>query len=203
MNSKGGPANCEITRLHEIALGLESTPPESIVRQFKLWIRRHLDTQSERRFKRLTNNWANTWCALLGWPTRPASLPAAAARPRFAPGDLVRVRSQAEIEATLNHWHQLKGCTFMPEMAQYCGSRHCVLKVMERFIDERDLRVKKASGIVLLADVICQGTADFGRCDRCCFFFWREEWLEPVAPAGAAPEENDVGEVATRVIRPI
>jgi hypothetical protein len=22
------------------------------------------------------------------------------------------------------------------------------------------------------------GTPDYGRCDRACFYFWREEWLE-------------------------
>jgi len=26
--------------------------------------------------------------------------------------------------------------------------------------------------------VYCQGTPDLGRCDRSCFYFWREEWLE-------------------------
>lgn len=209
MNNKGvAAATCEITRLHQIALGLEPAPPQSFLRRLKLWVRRHLDPQRERKFKRLTNNWANTWCTLLGRPTKPVSPLAAVARPRFAPGDLVRVRSLAEIEATLNHWHQLKGCTFMPEMAPYCDSRRRVLKVMERFVDERDLRVKKASGIVLLADVICAGTASFGRCDRCCFFFWREEWLEPstpggtapdgAAPDGAAPEARDAAEIELR-----
>ena len=53
-------------------------------------------------------------------------------------------------------------------------------KPLARFVDERDLRVKKSSGIVLLEGVRCQGTADFGRCDRSCLLFWREEWLEKV-----------------------
>jgi len=26
----------------------------------------------------------------------------------------------------------------------------------------------------------CQGTSDYGRCDRSCFYFWREEWLEKI-----------------------
>jgi hypothetical protein len=68
----------------------------------------------------------------------------------------------------------------MPEMIQYCGTFQRVLKRMQRFVDERDLRVKKASGIILLAGVMCQGTADFGSCDRSCLYFWREEWLEKV-----------------------
>jgi len=90
------------------------------------------------------------------------------------------VRSREEIEATLNHWRQLKGCSFMSEMAQYCDTTQRVHKVMERFVDERDLRVKKVKGIVLLDGLRCEGTAEFGRCDRSCLYFWREEWLERV-----------------------
>jgi hypothetical protein len=52
---------------------------------------------------------------------------------------------------------------------------------MEKFLDERDYRVKKCKGIILLEGAICGGTAYFGRCDRACFFFWREEWLEKLA----------------------
>jgi hypothetical protein len=51
---------------------------------------------------------------------------------------------------------------------------------VERFVDERDYRVKKASGVVLLEGSLCQGTELYGPCDRSCFFFWREEWLEKV-----------------------
>jgi hypothetical protein len=69
----------------------------------------------------------------------------------------------------------------MPEMAEFCGTTQRVLKPMNRFVDERDLRVKKSGGIILLEGLMCQGTAEFGRCDRSCFYFWREEWLEKVA----------------------
>jgi len=47
-------------------------------------------------------------------------------------------------------------------------------------MDERDYKVKKARGVILLENVICTGTPTFGACDRCCFLFWREEWLEKV-----------------------
>ena len=46
------------------------------------------------------------------------------------------------------------------------------------FLDERDHRLKKCRGVLLLEGALCQGTAKFGRCDRSCFYFWREEWLE-------------------------
>ena len=96
------------------------------------------------------------------------------------PGITVRVKSKKEIKATLNKWNELKGCMFMEEMSKYCGTEQRVLKHVKRFLDERDYRVKKCKGIVLLENIICQGTIDFGPCDRSCFFFWREEWLEKI-----------------------
>jgi len=115
-----------------------------------------------------------------GKDTRPTDPVANISREHLKAGDLVRVRSYEEIQVTLNHWRQLKGLTFMPEMEVYCGTQQVVLKHMRRFVDERDLQVKKSSGIILLQGVMCQGTADFGSCDRCCFHFWREEWLEKI-----------------------
>lgn len=95
-------------------------------------------------------------------------------------GDWVRVRSLEEIEATLDRWKELKGCAFLEYMSQYCGTTQQVLQPVERFLDERDYKVKKVKGLVLLKDVICRGTPVFGRCDRCCHLFWRMEWLEKV-----------------------
>jgi hypothetical protein len=93
-------------------------------------------------------------------------------------GDWVQVRSKDEIHATLGDWNYLKGCSFMDEMWQYCGTKQRVLKRVEHFLDERDYLLKKVRGIVILDRVNCQGTVDFGPCDRSCFFFWREEWLK-------------------------
>jgi hypothetical protein len=93
-------------------------------------------------------------------------------------GDLVRVKSKEEIEATLDRWKSLKGCSFMSEMWPHCGTTQRVLKRIDRFFDERDYKLKRIRGIVLLEGTMCQGTEMFGRCDRSCFFFWREEWLE-------------------------
>ena len=101
--------------------------------------------------------------------------------PIFEAGDLVRVRSKEEIQATLNPWGILKGCKFMTlEMSPYCGTTQRVFKRLERFVDERDYHVKKSHGVVLLDGSYCEGTSDYGRCDRSCFYFWREEWLEKV-----------------------
>lgn len=95
-------------------------------------------------------------------------------------GDNVRVRLWDEIKLTLDPFKELKGCAFLAQMQRYCGTTHSVFQVMERFLDERDYKVKKVKGVVLLDGVICRGTPAFGRCDRCCHLFWREEWLEKI-----------------------
>jgi hypothetical protein len=96
-------------------------------------------------------------------------------------GDSVRIRSIDEIRATLNPGGRLKGCAFMPEMEQYCGTIQRVYKPVERFLDECDYTVHKAKGLVILENLFCQGIAGAGRCDRSCFYFWRVEWLEHLA----------------------
>jgi hypothetical protein len=98
----------------------------------------------------------------------------------FQSGDLVRVRSMEEIKSMLDPFKELKGCAFLDYMKQYCGTTQRVLQPVERFLDERDYKVKKARGVVLLEGVLCHGTPVFGRCDRCCHLFWREEWLEKI-----------------------
>ncbi len=171
---------CQIPCLEQLAVGPAPAPPMPLARRVKLAIRRHLSPGRERSLKNYTNSLLNQLTRWMGRPGKPADLPGTFPAAPLQAGDLVRVRLQEEIEATLNHWQQLKGCTFMPEMARFCGTTQRVHKRMERFVDERDLRVKKSRGIVLLEAVMCEGTASFGSCDRSCLFFWREEWLERV-----------------------
>jgi len=173
---------CQIPCLPVIAEGIGEVPPQSLARRLKLFIRRRLSPSRERKIKRATNSLLNRFSWLSGKGGKPQVNPGREDVLQLQTGDWVRVRSTEEIHATLDHWRQLKGCTFMPEMAQFCGTVQRVLKPMGRFVDERDLRVKRTSGIILLEGVLCQGTADFGRCDRSCFYFWRVEWLEKTAP---------------------
>ncbi|HEY3312587.1 MAG TPA: hypothetical protein VGK00_13180 [Anaerolineales bacterium] len=96
----------------------------------------------------------------------------------YKTGDLVRVRSMGEIRATLNSNNWLRGCKFMPEMEQYCGTTQQIFKPVTRFLNECDYTVRKTRGLVLLENVFCQGVAWAGPCDRSCYYFWRVEWLE-------------------------
>jgi hypothetical protein len=183
MNIEPNRTDCQIPCVQRIGGGIAETPPASLNRRLKLFTRRNMSPRSERRFKMVTNDLANWLHRLTGRSTRPLVETVTPTVGRLRVGDVVRVRPQEEIDATLNNWRQLKGCTFMPEMALYCGTTQRILKRVERFVDERDLRVKRSSGIVLLEGAMCRGTADFGPCDRCCFMFWREEWLEKIADA--------------------
>jgi hypothetical protein len=186
MEIQENQATCQIPCLQRIAEGRGEVPPQSLTRRLKLAIRRRLSPQRERALKSYSNDLYNRFSTLLGRGSRPAAPASRAATTRVKAGELVRVRSEEEIRATLNHWRQLKGCTFMPEMAPYCGTTQRVFKVMGRFVDERDLQVKRCRGIVLLEGLHCQGTAEFGPCDRSCLYFWREEWLEKLDPGTLA-----------------
>jgi len=132
---------------------------------------------------------------LLNRSSKPATVKKARAGTpvTFAAGDWVRIRPLAEIKAGLNANRRLKGCQFMPEMEPYCGTIQRVFKPVERFLNEGDYTIRKASGIVLLENLYCQGVALAGRCDRSCFYFWRVEWLEHLTPEelpSAQPDEQ-------------
>jgi len=99
----------------------------------------------------------------------------------FEPGELIRVRSKEEIRTTLDHRNRVKGCVFMEEMYEYCGTRQVIYKKVSQFLDERDYRLKTCKDLYLLQDLVCNGLPDFGACDRSCLFFWRQEWLEKIS----------------------
>lgn len=169
---------CQIPSLQPMSEGpvAEQGP---LLRRIRLAIRNFLGPRRVQRIKTKMNLYMDR---LSGKPKvqQPAAVVPVAQLPQLEAGDWVRVKSREEIDATLNHWKQLRGCAFMEEMAQYCGTTQKVLKPVKRFVDERDLRVLKSTGIVLLADLNCQGVSGIGACDRNCFYFWRVEWLEKI-----------------------
>jgi hypothetical protein len=168
-DSNGKPSGCHSVHLDGISEPLSLV---EIVWQLRYKLKRVL----KRRFNYLRNRISRA-----GRTARASTGPEVnAASQALVAGQSVRVRSREEIQATLDNWNYLKGCGFMEEMWQYCGTKQQVLKPVQRFLDERDYRVKKARGVVLLEGLHCKGTIDYGRCDRNCYYFWREEWLEKV-----------------------
>jgi len=102
------------------------------------------------------------------------------------PGELVEVKSRAEIEATLDDQGALRGLRFGAEMLPYCGRRARVLDRVDRIIDEKTGRMLKLRDCILLEDVWCQGTFR-ALCRRKIYTYWREAWLRRVDPPQDAP----------------
>jgi len=171
---------CQIACLPHLFEGYAKVPPESLARCLRLALRRSVNARQVRVLKMKSGHLIDRFLKLMGRSDKLSPSKTSSTTSSLKAGDLVRVRSRAEIQATLNPWGQLKGCMFMPEMLPYCSTTQRVLKRLERFVDERDYHVKKSQGIVLLGGLNCQGTSDYGRCDRNCFYFWREEWLEKI-----------------------
>ena len=181
MEQKEDQVKCQITCLPQFFEGYAPIPPESFTRKMRLLIRRNMNSRQVRLFKSKTGKTINRLINFLK-PHKEirSSVEQQNYKPKINTGDWVRVRSETEIRSTLNYWGQLKGCMLMPDMLPYCGTVQRVFRRMERFVDERDYYVKKTNGIILLEGLHCQGTSDYGRCDRSCFYFWREEWLEKI-----------------------
>lgn len=172
---------CQFLSLDGISEGYDKTPPRSLKRHAILFVRRHITPSQERKLYKKVDSLIDRFSA-------PENKTVVMPKPaegelveRLKTGDMVRVKSKEEIESTLNHLRRLKGCSFMEnEMEPYLGTVQRVYKHMERFVDERELKVKKCKGLILLDGVVCPGTTEFGRCDRSCLLFWREEWLEKI-----------------------
>src|ERR1700757_665267 len=108
---------------------------------------------------------------------------------RVRVGEMVEVRSKAEIIATLDERGRLDSLPFMPEMFQYCGQRFPVYKRAHKTCDTvsgnyRSLTLE--DGVHL--DLRCDGSAH-GGCQAACLLFWKEAWLRPVAPASSTSPE--------------
>lgn len=114
-------------------------------------------------------------------PTRPSGRGRRSGR-GLAAGDLVQVRSLDEIRETLDEAHRCDGLVFLRPMIDHCGKTHRVLKRVRYLVDDRDHVIRKAKDTVLLDGVVCEGRGIYGRedCDRTCFFFWKEAWLEKI-----------------------
>lgn len=97
---------------------------------------------------------------------------------RFVEGQLVRVRSEAEVRGTLDARARLRGLDFGPQQWPTCGRLYRVTKVVRRIIDDGGT-LRRVSRTVLLNGVHCDaGPSDFG-CGRQCPMMYRDEWLEP------------------------
>ncbi len=95
------------------------------------------------------------------------------------PGEWVEVKPIEAILATLDGNRRHRGLRWMTGMRKYCGKRLRVYKPVDRIMLESNGELRRMKHTVLLEGAMCDGAA-FGGCDRSCFHFWREAWLDRV-----------------------
>jgi hypothetical protein len=113
-------------------------------------------------------------CGLAGERTPASSL-------NLQPGEMVQVRSKAEIMKTLNADLRNRGLSFDVEMVPYCeeGS-YRVLGRIQTILNEKTGRMMTLPNpCLILDDVTCSGNLSSSRmfCPRAVYPYWREAWL--------------------------
>jgi hypothetical protein len=110
------------------------------------------------------------------------------------PGEVVRIKSRAEIVATLDNKRRNRGMGMCYEVTRCCGHEAEVRYRVDRIIDEqsgemRDMRDTVALGAMRGEKTLgeeCLCYAELGDCPRGELMYWREIWLERV-DGGIAP----------------
>jgi hypothetical protein len=95
------------------------------------------------------------------------------------PGERVRVKSKAEIVATLDRRGMNHKMEFSREMLPACGKEFTVLQRVERFICDRSGRMLVMENTVILEGLDYRDLVRLA-CPRREYMFWRECWLERV-----------------------
>lgn len=122
------------------------------------------------------------------FPRRKGTLPEGATMPTLElglqPGEFVEVRPYQEILATLNKAGSNRGLAFDSELVPYCGKAFRVVTRVEKFVDERNGRMRwMKTPAVILDGVVCKARFAGQRmfCPREIHLWWREIWLRRVA----------------------
>jgi hypothetical protein len=115
-------------------------------------------------------------------PPRKVVPPPRRAALNLQPGERVRVRTREEIRTTLDAHDRCAGLSYMPVMERFQGQTFAVRKRIDRFFDERTRTMLRVRDVVILEGVFCEAgltsDVDYGGCQRTCFLFWKEDWLE-------------------------
>jgi hypothetical protein len=102
------------------------------------------------------------------------------------PGERVRVKSKEEILATLDERGWNRGMEFSREMLDCCGKEYTVLRRVDRIIRDRSAKMVRIQNTVLLEGAVYKDLVRLAA-PRSEFMYWRECWLERVAPSAPAP----------------
>jgi len=164
--------NCQLQYLYD------STEDIVITDRFKIFFSR-LTTYIQRRV-------ANR----IGLPTAYSHTTSLSASPNalaaksvpLQEGDLVQVLPLEEIQKTLDDQGNCERMKFLGGMERFCGKEFRVLREIKFMFDEKSWRIVRLKNAVLLQDHVCdsRGQYDKERCDRSCYYFWKEQWLRKV-----------------------
>ena len=192
--------NCQLQASHD------SPEPISAADRFGFWWRKRQHYLMDTARKIITDPMIvrRKLKTTLGGKNPSAAVCAAADRSKtvallgLKEGEKVRVKSLEEINDTLNAEGRCGGLGFMTvEMKKYCGGVYTVRKRIHWFFDERRWRMMKVRDTVILDGVFCELQAnveeDWAGCDRTCFLFWHEAWLERVTPEADQPGSTTRG----------
>jgi hypothetical protein len=106
-------------------------------------------------------------------------------------GELVELRSPAEILATLDESGASDGLPFMPEMLEYFGKTFRVQARVERNCAYPwTWGVRRLPATVMLDDLRCSGQAHAG-CQAGCRLYWKEAWLRPASESPTPVVHDD------------
>jgi hypothetical protein len=126
------------------------------------------------------------------WEVALGSLTAAGEQP-LRPGDVVEVRSAAEILATLDNEGALDGMPFMPEMIAHVGRRYTVSRRVDKICDTvSGSGSRRTRSTVYLEDLRCDGSGHDG-CQAACKIYWKDAWLRRVDDHSTAVDAGDAG----------
>jgi hypothetical protein len=99
------------------------------------------------------------------------------------PGDLVRIRPRAELDATLDRSGKNRGLGCPFAYRAFAGRELRVRSRLERMISESTGQMRQVRHTVSLESVRCQCHYVTGGCPRRELLYWREIWLERVTPS--------------------
>ncbi len=94
------------------------------------------------------------------------------------PGELVEVKSIADIRRTLNRTAHNRGLFFSPDMRLLCGKQQKVFRKLDKIIVDGTGEMRQMENTVYLEGSQCDCPhVAFGGCSRNEFVYWREIWL--------------------------
>jgi len=106
------------------------------------------------------------------------------------PGELVRVKPKSRIEPTLNSASRNRGLYFDRDMIRFCGSEHRVKTRVERLIVEKTGELRLLTNPCIILDGVTATGEYQGFNPENEYIFWREVWLERVAPSDTLPASH-------------